>query len=79
MSNRMALQVARVDPGLRKNLPHLHRAAELLFIIDHPVQTQIEGTSHRAQTGDLIFVESDVPHSINTSSPEGGTYLSIQF
>lgn len=79
MSNRMAIQVARVVSGLGKNLPHMHRAAELLFILDHPVQTQIEGTSHRAHTGDLIFVESDVPHSINTSRPEGGTYLSIQF
>lgn len=79
MSSRFAMQVTTLNPGLERYPSHTHRAAELLVILDHPVQVEIEGTLKQAQVGDLIFVESEVSHRTQNSSPEGSTYLSLQF
>lgn len=79
MSNRIAMQVTTLSPDLGSHPPHTHRAAEILLILNHPVQATINGTLTQAQAGDLIFVESDVSHSFQTISQEGSTYVSIQF
>ncbi|GAB4021189.1 hypothetical protein GCM10028808_65270 [Spirosoma migulaei] len=79
MSSRFALQVTTLNPGSERYPPHTHRAAELSLILDHPVQVEIDGKMKRAQVGDLIFVESDISHSIQNSSQEGSTFFSLQF
>ncbi|AUD00441.1 cupin domain-containing protein [Spirosoma pollinicola] len=79
MSNRMAIQVTTVDPASGVSAPHTHRAAEIMLILDHPAQAQIEGVSTEAQVGDLIFVESEVSHRIQPGVRENCTYVSIQF
>lgn len=79
MSSRLAMQLTTLDAGLRSYPPHTHRAAEILIILDHPVEVRIEGKLKRAQVGDLIFVESDVSHAIHPVGMEGSTCLAIQF
>jgi (S)-ureidoglycine aminohydrolase len=78
MSNRVEMELTRLDTGLSTQPPHSHRAAELLILLDHPVETHIKGALKGAQVGDVIFVESEVPHCIGNSSQEGSTYLAIR-
>jgi (S)-ureidoglycine aminohydrolase len=79
MSNRMVAQITKFGAGLGKQPAHTHRAAEILVILDHPVQVQLDGALKGAQVGDFIFVESETAHSITTSNSEDCTYLSLQF
>lgn len=79
MSNRLAMQVTSLNPGLSDHAEPTHRAAELLLVLDHPVQMTIEGTTKEVQVGDLVFVESDIAHRIDNNNQQRSTYLSIQF
>jgi (S)-ureidoglycine aminohydrolase len=79
MSHRVVLKTNILRPGMGNHAPHTHRAAEIIFVLDHPVQARIDGVLKEAQAGDLIFVESDVSHEIDASRPEGSTCLFFQF
>ena len=79
MSSRVSMQVITLDPTVGNHPPHTHRTAELLIILDHPVQAQIDGSEKSAQMGDLIFVDSDIPHRIDASRQVTSTYVSLQF
>ncbi|GAB3959412.1 hypothetical protein GCM10028805_55480 [Spirosoma harenae] len=75
MSNRIAVQINKSNPpaGIRS-----HRAAELIFVLDHSVQVQIDQAKKEALAGDVVFIESEVAHDIQTKASEGSTYLSFQ-
>ncbi|NEU70485.1 cupin [Spirosoma agri] len=79
MSNRIAMQLTTVNPGLGKEPPQTHRSAELLLVLDHPVEAHLGGTMKKAQAGDLIFIESEIARAIYPGSAQGCTYLSFQF
>lgn len=78
MSNRMVMDVTTRSPGSGSFQPHTHRAAELVFVLKQPIQVQIGGVLNEAKPGDVIFLESELAHSIQNGSQEGVTYLSIQ-
>ncbi len=70
MTKRFEMHVTTLNPGLWSHPPHTHRAAEILLMIENTAQESIDGKLHPAAVGDLIFLESNVPHAIqNTSQP----------
>ncbi|MBD2705286.1 AraC family ligand binding domain-containing protein [Spirosoma sp. BT702] len=77
MSHRIALQKNTLVSG-SKNY-EARRAAELLFVLDNPIQVSIGDVTKVAKAGDVIFLDSDVSHRINAGSQEDSTYLSFQF
>ncbi|QMW02948.1 cupin domain-containing protein [Spirosoma foliorum] len=79
MSSRVAMQLTTLKSGLENPPVHKHRAAEVILILKNPVQMHIAGREKEVQAGDLIFIDSEVPHSIRPDSPTGSTYLSLQF
>ncbi|MBC7570568.1 MAG: cupin domain-containing protein [Spirosoma sp.] len=79
MANRFEMHVTTLNAGLWSHPPHTHRAAEILLPIDNMAQESIDGKLHPASTGDVIFLESDVPHAIQNTSAVGCTYFAFQF
>lgn len=84
MTRRFEMHVTTLNAGLWSHPPHTHRAAEILLMVDNTAQERIDGKLHPATVGDLIFLESNVPHAIqNTSrgpsSPKSCTYFAFQF
>ncbi|SOD87990.1 cupin domain-containing protein [Spirosoma fluviale] len=79
MSSRVAIEMTTLNAGRAEQPVHTHRAAELLLILDHPVQVRMDGTSKEARAGDLIFIESEVAHGISPLHGEDCTYVSVQF
>ncbi|MBC3786990.1 cupin domain-containing protein [Spirosoma utsteinense] len=79
MTKRAEMHVTTLNPGLWSHLPHTHRAAELLFMIENTAHEQIGGVLQRAEAGDLIFLEANVPHAIQNSSQGTCTYIAFQF
>ena len=79
MTKRFEMHVTTLNQGLWSHPPHTHRAAEILLMIDHTAQESINGQLHPASTGDLIFLESNVPHAIQNTSKGSCTYFAFQF
>ncbi len=79
MTKRFEMHVTTLNEGLWSHPPHTHRAAEFLLMIDKSSQESIDGKLYRAATGDLIFLESDVPHALQNISKGSCTYFAFQF
>lgn len=79
MTKRFEMHVTTLNAGLWSHPPHTHRAAEILLPIDNRAQESIDGTLHPAGAGDVIFLESNVPHAIQNTSAGSCTYFAFQF
>lgn len=79
MTKRFEMHVTTLNKGLWSHPPHTHRAAEILLLIDQTAQESIDGTLHPARVGDVIFLESTVPHAIQNTSNGPCTYFAFQF
>ncbi|QHV96813.1 cupin domain-containing protein [Spirosoma endbachense] len=79
MTKRFEMHVTTLNQGLWSHPPHTHRAAEILLMTDNTAQESIDGKLFSATKGDLIFLESNVPHAIQNTSQGSCTYFAFQF
>ena len=57
---------------------HRHVAVELMYVMTGELSILLDGESHTAHEGDLIFVGSRIAHSV-TACCEGTVFLLIEF
>lgn len=79
MSPRLEMQLTTLGPGSESPPAQTQRAAEILIVLDRPVDVCMDGVLKRAQAGDVIFAESEVAHQVEPVGQEGSTYLTIRF
>lgn len=79
MTKRFEMHVTTLKAGLWSHPPHTHRAAEILLPIDSAAQESIDGVLEPASVGDIIFLESNVPHAIQNNGQRSCTYFAFQF
>ncbi|RFS14144.1 cupin domain-containing protein [Emticicia sp. C21] len=79
MTKRFEMHVTTLKEGLESHPPHTHKAAEILLPIDNIAEEHIAGTWIKAGIGDIIFLESNVPHAIRNISKGTVTYFAFQF
>ncbi len=79
MTKRFEMHVTTLNQGLWSHPPHIHRAAEILLMMDGSAQESIHGNIHPATIGDLIYLESNVPHAIQNTGKGTCTYFAFQF
>ncbi|GAB2540572.1 hypothetical protein GCM10027085_34210 [Spirosoma aerophilum] len=79
MSSRVAMNITTIEPDLTGPPPHTHRAAEIVIVLDKPVQATVGGQPIKASDGSIIFVDSETPHSISTNIQTGSTCFTFQF
>lgn len=79
MTKRFEMHVTTLNEGLWSHPPHTHRAAEFLLMVDKSSQESIDGKLFPATVGDLIFLESEVPHALQNTSKGSCTYVAFQF
>ena len=79
MTKRFEMHVTTLNEGLWSHPPHTHRAAEFLLMKENSSQESIDGKLYAAATGDLIFLESNVPHALQNTSKGSCTYFAFQF
>ncbi len=79
MTKRFEMHVTTLNSGLWSHPPHTHRAAEILLMVDNTAQESIDGVLQPAGVGDVIFLESNVPHGIQNTSRGSCTYFAFQF
>lgn len=79
MSKRFEMHVTTLKEGMDSHPPHTHKAAEILLPIDNIAEEHIAGTWLKAGIGDIIFLESNVPHAIRNIGKGTVTYFAFQF
>lgn len=79
MAKRFEMHVTTLKEGLESHPPHTHKAAEILLPIDNIAEEHIAGTWIKAGIGDIIFLESNVPHAIRNIGKGTITYFAFQF
>ena len=79
ITRRFEMHATTLNQGLWSHPPHTHRAAEILLLLTGSARESINGTLHPATAGDLIFLESNVPHAIQNTGAGPCTYLAFQF
>ncbi len=79
MTKRFEMHMTTLNPGLWSHPPHTHRAAEILLPLEGQAQESIGGVLHPATRGDVIFLESEVPHAIQNTGTKPCRYFAFQF
>lgn len=78
-SERFEMHVTTLNEGLMSHPPHTHKAAEILLLIEGQAEESIDGEWILAGVGDIIFLQSQVPHAIRNTGKGACTYFAFQF
>ncbi len=77
--SRFEMHVTTLNEGLTSHDVHTHREEEFLLIIHSEVEEHIDGSNHRASAGDLIFLDSMVPHTITNVGTGPTQYFAFKW
>jgi (S)-ureidoglycine aminohydrolase len=78
-SERFEMHITTLNEGLMSHPPHTHKAAEILLLIEGQAEESINGTWVPSTVGDIIFLQSQVPHAIRNTGNTPCTYFAFQF
>lgn len=78
-SARFEMHITTLNEGLMSHPPHTHEAAEILLLIEGKAEESIDGKWIPAGVGDIIFLQSQVPHAIRNTGKGAATYFAFQF
>ena len=79
MFERFEMHVSTLNAALTNHKTHTHRAEEFVLIIKGEVEMQIGETFQKASAGDLIFLASEIPHSLRNIGSEQTEYFAFQW
>ena len=78
-TKRFEMHITTLNAGNQSHAPHTHRAAEILIPIKGKTEEFIDGQWISSKTGDIIFLESKVPHALRNIGKTSCTYFAFQF
>ncbi len=78
-AERFEMHITTLNTGLMSHPPHTHKAAEILLLIEGQAEESIDGKWIPARVGDIIFLQSEVPHAIRNTGKGACTYFAFQF
>jgi (S)-ureidoglycine aminohydrolase len=78
MFERLEIHVTTLNGGLTNHEAHTHRVEELVLLLEGEVEMLLGEEWRRVSAGDLVFVASDVPHSLRNLEETPSVYFAIQ-
>ena len=76
---RFDVHATTLNAGQVSHLPHTHRSEEMLVMIKGNVQMNIGNKFYKAAAGDVIFLESEIPHALNNTGKTACEYFAFQW
>ncbi|MEO6528067.1 MAG: cupin domain-containing protein [Gemmatimonadaceae bacterium] len=78
MFKRFEAHYSSVNEGLRNHATHSHRAEEIMMLTKGKVEMLIGERRPTATLGDIVFLGSQIPHSLGNTGKGATQYLVIQ-
>jgi (S)-ureidoglycine aminohydrolase len=77
---RFEMHVTTLNAGMKSHDAHTHVAEEIILMIQGDATMQIGRDNFpRIQTGDVCFLNSNVPHALNNTGKGPATYFAFQW
>lgn len=73
------MHATTLQAGQVSHAPHTHRQEEIIIIRKGNIEMQIGNTFHKAVPGDLIFLNSGIPHALKNLSYGECEYFAFQW
>jgi (S)-ureidoglycine aminohydrolase len=78
MFRRFEIHVSTLDEGLTNHPTHTHRAEEFVLMREGSDEMIIDTPGHALAVGDVVFLASNVPHSLKNTGRGPTEYFAIQ-
>lgn len=79
MFKRFDVHATALNPGNVSHPPHTHRSEEIILMIKGNGEIQIGETFHKATIGDVILLNSNVPHEFKNTGKKPFGYFASQW
>lgn len=76
---RFDVHATTLNAGQVSHLPHTHRSEEMIVMIKGNVQMNIGNKFYKSSAGDVIFLESEIPHALNNTGNSACEYFAFQW
>ena len=76
---RFDVHATTLNAGQVSHAPHTHRSEEMLVMIKGNVQMNIDNKFYKAAAGDVIFLNSEIPHALNNTGNTACEYFAFQW
>lgn len=73
------MHATTLNPAAESHPPHTQRTAEMFVIMDGEVELQIGGQTYQGETGDVFYIEAEVPHAIRNMGKTPSNYFAFQW
>lgn len=77
--DRLETHVTTVNPGTASHAAHKHPDEELIFVRQGLIEATINGTSHRANAGSVIFFASNDLHGMRNVGETPASYFVLRW
>lgn len=80
MVKRYEMHVTTLNEGLKSHDPHTHISEEIILMVQGDATMQIgQHNFLRMTTGDLVFLNANVPHALKNTGKGSCTYFAFQW
>lgn len=79
MFSNFEMHVSTLNEGLTNHAVHTHTAEEFVLMLKGEVVMRIGEDDVGATPGDVVFLESMIPHALNNTGSGETTYFAFQF
>jgi (S)-ureidoglycine aminohydrolase len=78
MFARFEMHVSTLNEGLTNHAVHTHRAEEFVVMMKGGAEMVIDDPGHRVSAGDVVFLASNIPHSLKNTGAAASEYVAFQ-
>lgn len=73
------MHVTNLNPGIKSHEPHVHKASEIIIMIDGNTEMEIGNKIYQGKKGDIYFLASNAPHAIKNLGEKQCQYFAFQW
>lgn len=79
MCEDFEMHVTNLNEDIQSHPPHTHVVEEIILMITGNIDIHIDGSEHPATTGDLSFLDSNIPHAPTNTGKGQCIYFAFQW
>jgi (S)-ureidoglycine aminohydrolase len=79
MQQRFEMHVTALKEGLKSHEPHIHRAEEIVWLLEGETEMQLGNSIVKTAVGGFYYLGSNVSHAIKNIGTKPASYFAFQF